>query len=68
MKPYDKSRLVDDMMAYECGDLDADETIDMFQYLIDSGMAWTLQGFYGRTAKALIDSGTCRSAWRGGEP
>ena len=33
--------------------------VKAWQYLIDSGHAWTLQGFYGRTARDLIARGTC---------
>ena len=34
-------------------------TLQAWQYLIDSGHAWTLQGWYGRNAKALIVQGIC---------
>ena len=30
-----------------------------WQYLIDTGLAWSLQGWFGRTAKRLIDDGCC---------
>lgn len=51
------SKLVGDTIRYEAGELDHDETITFFQMLVDTGMAWKLQGSYGRTAKALIDAG-----------
>lgn len=50
---------LDRMIAYENGELDCGAVVDLFQELIDSGMVWQLQGFYGRTAKYLIDSGYC---------
>lgn len=44
------------------GQMDEDETIEMFQDLIDTGMAWSLQGYYGRTAARLIEDGLCHPA------
>lgn len=49
--------LVDEIIAYENGEMDDDTAIAFFQKLVDSGMAWKLQGSYGRTAQALIDQG-----------
>jgi hypothetical protein len=51
--------LAEDIMAFENGELTEDQTIDFFQRLIDSGLAWQLQGMYGRTAHDLIRSGRC---------
>ena len=34
-----------------------EEVINAWQYLVDTGLAWKLQGFFGRTAKALIEEG-----------
>jgi hypothetical protein len=47
----------DTLMAYEGGELEFDDVVDMFQTLVDSGLVWQLQGSYGRTAAALIASG-----------
>lgn len=47
------------IIDYEMGSLSEDETIELFQALIDSGLAWSLQGSYGRTAKDLIEAGDC---------
>jgi len=49
--------LSSDIIDYESGLLDEDETLDLFQRLVDSGLAWQLQGHYGRTAMALIEEG-----------
>jgi hypothetical protein len=35
------------------------EYIQAWQHLIDTGMAWTLQGSFGRTAMDLIEQGYC---------
>ena len=50
---------LDMMMDWEQGDLTDDETIQLFQSLIDSGLCWKLQGMYGRQAEALIEAGYC---------
>jgi hypothetical protein len=50
---------VDDIIAYETGEMDSEQVVDFFQGMIDSGIVWQLQGSYGRTAAQLIDSGYC---------
>ena len=50
---------VSKIMAFESGELDFDATVELFQELIDSGLAWQLQGSYGRIAQNLIEAGYC---------
>lgn len=49
--------VLDYIIAFEEGDASADDVLTLFAYLVRTGMAWTLQGTYGRTAQALIDGG-----------
>jgi hypothetical protein len=51
--------IVDRITAYEAGDLQGEETVELFQELIDSGLVWKVQGSYGRTAMDLIEAGLC---------
>lgn len=34
-----------------------EEQIEAWQYLVDTGMAWSLQGSFGRQAQSLIEQG-----------
>ena len=49
--------MVDKIIAYEQGELDEEETIELFQELVNNGMAWILQGSYGRQAMAFLNAG-----------
>lgn len=49
--------ILNDIVRFENDEMTFDEVIDFFQQLVDTGMAWKLQGFYGRTAQGLIDQG-----------
>jgi hypothetical protein len=49
--------LFDALMAYENGTLDEEGMLDLFQGLVSTGLAWQLQGSYGRMAAQLLDAG-----------
>jgi hypothetical protein len=50
--------IVDKLMRFEQGEMEStEEVVDFFQELVDTGMAWQLQGSYGRMASHLIEEG-----------
>jgi hypothetical protein len=51
--------LLDKIISFENGDLNDEQTIELFQGLIDTELAWKLQGSYGRMAMNLIEAGHC---------
>jgi hypothetical protein len=49
---------VNAIIRYESGEMtSAREELELFSELVSSGAAWSLQGHYGRAAKALIEQG-----------
>ena len=38
-----------------------EEVISAWQFLIDNGQVWQLQGWFGRTACRLIEEGICKA-------
>ena len=57
-------RLVDQLIAYEEGQLTEDEEIALFQYLVETGTCWQLSGHYQRVAATLIEAGLIKPAER----
>jgi len=49
--------IVDWIMQFETGEISEKNFFKLFSHLIKTGKAWSLQGFYGRTAKAVIEQG-----------
>ena len=40
-------------------DVTFEDVVDAWQHLIDTGLAWRLQGSFGRQAAAMIEAGYC---------
>ena len=57
MNDTDIKNLAHKFDAYESGGMTEEEEIEFFQELVSSGLAWSLQGHYGRVAMHLIESG-----------
>ena len=48
--------MVNKIIAFEQGELNNKETLELFSELVATGLVWRLQGSYGRTANYLIKS------------
>ena len=44
------------------------DLIHAYQFLINNGFVWSLQGRYGRTAKELIELGLCTTPTTDNQP
>lgn len=50
---------VEDIMAFEDGQMSDEQVVEFIQDGIDNGWVWCLQGSYGRLAARLIEQGLC---------
>ena len=57
MRTIEMMSLMERVIAYETEHHDLEWIVQFFADLIATGLAWQLQGHYGREAKAYIDNG-----------
>ena len=57
--PYNLTLAEAVMIAEGEVEVEDEKLIATWQYLIDTGHAWTLQGFYGRAASSMVQNGLC---------
>jgi len=50
-------RLVDQLIAYEEGQITQNEEVASFAHLVETGVCWQLSGHYQRVAATLIEGG-----------
>ena len=50
-------RLVDQLIAYEEGQITQNEEVAFFEHLVETGVCWQLPGHYQRVAATLIEAG-----------
>ncbi len=55
MQVFNATMIAEGAEGYEA---DSEEQyLEAWQLLVDTGIAWQLQGYFGRTARAMIDNG-----------
>jgi len=59
-------RAVDIIDGFVAGS--AQDLIHAYQFLINNGSVWSMQGRYGRTAKELIELGLCTTQQTNNQP
>ena len=57
MKDFDAVGIAEGFIEAESDE----QVIEAWQHLIDTKLAWSLQGWFGRTADALIEQGICHN-------
>lgn len=58
--------LVDALINLDEGTFESEEEyLELFQHLVDTGMAWQLQGRIGREAAALLEAGLISAPQKG---
>ena len=60
MQLFEAVMMAEGVAGYEAEN--EDEYLRAWQFLIDIGICWKLQGWFGRTAMDLIESGKCQRA------
>jgi len=55
MNIFNATMIAEGAEGYEAED--HEQYLEAWQLLVDTGIAWQLQGYFGRTARAMIDNG-----------
>lgn len=64
MNNFDATMIVEGQWELAGVEPSEEAFLEACQHLIDTGLAWSLQGYFGRTCQHMIDEGHCQ---RGGE-